>query len=164
MADGKIIDAPNNLKKAKIGSGRAKLNPQLLAHAEKVVEKIQAEYTDWADEDIAAFDAVVAELRDEGSDQDVAVRKLYRLSLDMKGQGGSFGFIMMSEVAASLNEFIAKRKKLSPLDIDVVDAHVSALHAVYGQRVRGDGGKTGRALLVGLEKLVAKADARDKVG
>jgi hypothetical protein len=140
------------------------MDPALLAHAEKVVEKIQAEYTDWADEDIAAFDAVVAELRAEGSDQDIAVRKLYRLSLDMKGQGGSFGFIMMSEVAASLNDFIAKRKKLSRLDIDVIDAHVSALHAVYGQRVRGDGGKTGRALLVGLEKLVARADAHDKVG
>lgn len=160
MADAKFINAPNKLQKAKVGTGRAKLDPQLLARAEKAVEKIQQNYTDWADEDIAAFDAALADLRKETGDHAAVIKELYRLSLDMKGQGGSFGYLMMSEVAASLHDFLARRTALSRLDIDVIDAHVSALHAIYGQQVRDDGGITGRALLAGLEKLVAKADAR----
>lgn len=160
MADAKFITAPNGLKKAKVGTGRARLDPAVLDRAEKAVEKIQHEYTDWADEDIAAFDVALAALRQDGCDQTAILQELYRLSHDMKGQGGSFGYVMMSEIAASLNDFIAGRTILVPLDIEVVDAHVAALRAVYAQRVRDDGGMTGRALLAGLGKLAARADER----
>ena len=160
MAEAQFINAPNNLKKAKVGSGRAKLDPQVLARAEKVVEKIQQEYTAWADEDMAAFDTVLAELKSTGCDQPATIKKIFSLSLDMKGQGGSFGYLLMSEVAASLNDFIAKRTRLSPLDIEVVDSHISTLHAIFRQNVRDDGGETGRALIAGLQRLVTKADTR----
>ena len=73
-----------------------------------------------------------------------------------------FGFLMMSEVAASLNEFLSGRTAFSTLDIEVVASHVSALRAVYVEAVRDDGGNTGRALLLGLQKLVEKADSADR--
>lgn len=159
MADAQFIKAPNNLRKAKIGNGPAKLDPAVLERAEKVIENIQSTYTDWADEELAALDAVVERLSSENSDQDSDIKALYTLSLDMKGSGGSFGYVMMSEVAASLNDFLQQKKALTKLDIEVVAAHVSALRAIYAEAIRDDGGDTGRALLVGLEKIVAKAQA-----
>ncbi len=156
MADVKVINVPNNLRKAKIGTGRAKLDMKALEQAEKVVEKIQEEYSDWADEDLVALDNVLRQLR-SGDDADAALRALYTLSLDMKGQGGSFGFRMMSEVAARLNDFIAPRDSLSKLDIDVVEAHINALHAIYRENIRDDGGKMGSMLLVGLDNARSQA-------
>jgi hypothetical protein len=160
MPDAKFINAPNNLRKAKVGTGRAKLDMKVLKKAENVVEKIQQEYSDWALEDLAALDDVLKALKSGDGEQPAALRALYTLSLDMKGQGGSFGFRMMSEVAARLNDFIALRGALSKLDIEVVDAHIAALHALYRENVRDDGGKMGTALLIGLDKIVAKANAR----
>jgi hypothetical protein len=159
MSDAQFIKAPNNLRKAKVGDGPAKLDQSLLDRAEKVIENIQSTYTDWADEDLAAFDATVGRLMSGECDQKTELKALYTLSLDMKGAGGSFGFVMMSEVAASLNDFLQQRETLSKLDIEVVAAHVSALRAIYAESIRDDGGKMGRALLVGLEKIVAKANA-----
>ena len=163
MADAKFINAPNNLRSAKKGSGRAKLDLKVLERAEKVVEKIQAEYSDWAEEDLVALDGVLKELKSGNADQQGPLKALYRLSLDMKGQGGSFGYRMMSEVAGRLNDFIAKRHALSALDIEVVEAHIAALHALYRQNVRDDGGKMGTALLIGLDKIVEKANARGQL-
>ncbi len=159
MSDVQIIKAPNNLRKAKMGDGKGKLDPAILQRAEKVVEKIQKEYTEWADEDLGALEATLDNLQAGKGDREEVVRDLYRISLDIKGSGGSFGFLMMSEVAGSLNDFLSSRTDLSVLDIDVVASHVSALRAIYVESIRDDGGNTGRALLIGLQKLIEKADA-----
>ena len=158
MSDAQFIKVPNNLRKAKSGNGLGKLDQSLLKRAEQVIENIQATYTDWADEELEALDAVVARLVSGSSDQSADLKELYTLSLDMKGSGGSFGYLMMSEVAASLNDFLQGKEALQKLDIEVVAAHVSALRAIYAESIRDDGGNMGRALLVGLEKIVAKAD------
>ena len=159
MSDVQFIKAPNNLRKAKQGTGKAKLDPAVLQRAEEVVERIQSEYTEWADDDLGALEAALDRLQAGSDDRESVVKDLYRISLDIKGSGGSFGFLMMSEVAASLNDFLGSRTDLVTLDIDVVASHVSALRAIYVESVRDDGGNTGRALLVGLQKLIAKADA-----
>lgn len=159
MSDAQFIKVPNNLRKAKTGSGPGKLDQSLLDRAEKVIENIQATYTEWADEELVMLDAVVARLVSGASDQNADIKALYTLSLDMKGSGGSFGYVMMSEVAASLNDFLQEKEVLGKLDIEVVAAHVSALRAIYAESIRDDGGNMGRALLVGLEKIVAKANA-----
>lgn len=159
MSEAEFIKTPNNLSKAKIGSGKGKLDPTVLQRAEKVVEKIQSDYTDWADEDLGALEAAAAALQAGEGDRETTVKDIYRISLDIKGSGGSFGFVMMSEVAASLNEFMAGRRDFTPLDIDVIASHVSALRAIYVESIRDDGGNTGRALLIGLQKLIEKADA-----
>ncbi len=158
MSESQIIKAPNYLRKAKIGSGKGKLDPAILRRAERVVEKIQREYTEWADEDLGALEATLASLQAGKDDREAVVKDLYRLSLDIKGSGGSFGFMMMSEVAGSLNDFLNNRADLTALDIDVVASHVSALRAIYVQSIRDDGGNTGRELLIGLQKLIEKAN------
>jgi chemotaxis protein histidine kinase CheA len=159
MSDVQIIKAPNNLRKAKMGTGKAKLDPAVLQRAEKVVERIQTEYTAWADDDLGALEAALAGLQAGDGDKEALVKDLFRLSLDIKGSGGSFGFLMMSEVAGSLNDFLTSRTDLSALDMDVIAQHVSALRAIYVESIRDDGGNTGRALLIGLQKLIEKADA-----
>lgn len=159
MSDAQIIKAPNNLRKAKQGTGKGKLDPAVLQRAEKAVEKIQRDYTEWADEDLGALEATLATLQAGKEDQETVVKNLYRISLDIKGSGGSFGFLMMSEVAASLNNFLDNRTDLTGLDIDVVASHVTTLRAIYVESIRDDGGNTGRELLIGLQKLIEKADA-----
>ena len=159
MSDAQIIKPPNNLRKAKEGSGKAMLDPAVLERAEKVVEDLQKNYTEWADEDLGALEAALDRLQTGGDGGEKVVKDLFRISLDLKGSGGSFGYLMISEVAGSLNNFLGRRTDFSLLDMEVIDAHVSALRAIYTESVRDDGGDTGRALLVELEKLIRKADA-----
>ena len=158
MSEVEIINTPNNLQKAKMGDGKGKLDPAVLERAEKVVEQIKNEYTDWAKEDLAALEAALSNFQSGIGDQEAALKDLFRVSLDIKGSGGSFGFFMMSEVAASLNDFLGSHSNMTSFDVSVVEAHVSALRAIYVESIRDDGGNTGRALLIGLQKLIEKAD------
>ena len=64
----------------------------------------------------------------------------------------------LGALEATLNDFLDDRTELTALDINVVASHVSALRAVYVEFVRDDGGNTGRALLIGLQNLIEKAN------
>ena len=135
MSEAEYIKAPNNLRKAKIGSGKGKLDPELLQRAEKVVKKIQSDYTEWADEDLGALEAALVDLQAGADDRDAIIKDLYRISLDIKGSGGSFGFLMMSEVAAAVME------SSDPEDLRVIDEVFDALTRMFsegGKRYYGD--------------------------
>lgn len=158
MADSQtqFIRPPNSLRKAKIGSGPAKLDAQLLARAEAAVEAMHDNYADWADEDLTVMEQRLKVIR-EAEDQSEHIRVMFRHALDMKGQGGSFGYDMVTQVAGSLADFVDGRTELRGIDFEVVAAHVKTMRAVLAEDVKGDGGKTGQALMAGLNAMVAKA-------
>ena len=158
QSQAQFIRPPNGLRKAKVGSGPAKLDPQLLANAEAAVDDMQRHYADWADEDLTMLEKTLIDIR-EADDQIPHIKTLFRHALDMKGQGGSFGYDMVTQVAGSLADFITGRSELKGIDFDVVAAHVQTMRAVFAEDVKGDGGKTGKALMGGLHAIVAKAAA-----
>lgn len=159
MDDVEIISAPNSLRKAKSGSGPAKLDPALLQRAENAVKQMAASYSDWVRDDMGEIEAAMKRLTaSQGSDTE-SVKVLYWLAFDMKGQGGSFGFPLVTEAAGSLATYLSGRKTLDSFGLEVVAAHISAMRAVIGENVRDDGGATGGQLVEGLRRLVEKARA-----
>jgi chemotaxis protein histidine kinase CheA len=160
MSDSQIIHAPHTLKKAKMGSGPGKLDTKAIACAESAVKEMAKDYTQWAQEDVSSLDAALGEARARPDDHAQAIRTLFRVALDMKGQGTSFGYRLITEVGDSLASFVEERKSLSPFDQEVVASHISAMRAVFSEAVRDDGGDTGRALVEGLHRLVEKAVAQ----
>ncbi len=161
MSDVEIIKAPNSLSKAKTGSGPAKLDTELLERAEKAVHKMEASYNEWVKDDLDEIEATLKELAAaDGKDMDI-VKKLYRVVFDTKGQGGSFGYPLLTQVAGSLADFLNDRDELNRFGLEVTAAHVSAMRAVIKEGVRDDGGETGIELVESLHALVAKARAAE---
>ena len=80
MSDVQFIKAPDNLCEAKQGTGKENLDPAVLQRAEKVVERIQSEYTEWADDDLGALEAALARLQAGKDDPEAVVKDLYRIS------------------------------------------------------------------------------------
>ena len=161
MSGAEIIKAPNSLKKAKMGSGPAKLDKALLERAEAAVQKLEVNYSEWVKDDLDEIEKTLRKLiAAEGKDLD-ALKALYRVVFDTKGQAGSFGFPLLTEAAGSLAEFICDRTELDRFAIEVAAAHVSAMRAIVKENVRDDGGQTGAELMAGLQALVAKARAAE---
>lgn len=158
MSDVQFIKVPNTLRKAKIGSGPAKLDKKLLAGAEQAVTDMQGDFSIWVQDDLKAMDAAAETLRSGEGDREKARKDLYRMAIDLKGQAGSFGYQMVTTIAGSLLDFIAARDDVSDFDVDVVESHIGAIRAILVENARDDAGKTGQALLAGLGKLVAKAN------
>lgn len=159
MADAEIIKAPNTLTKAKLGSGPAKLDSELLERAEMAVQKMEVSYNEWVKDDLDEIEKTLKGLvAADGKDPD-GISNLYRVVFDTKGQGGSFGFPLLTQVAGSLADFLNEKKELNRFGLEVSTAHVSAMRAVITENIRDEGGETGIALVESLHTLVAKARA-----
>jgi chemotaxis protein histidine kinase CheA len=158
MSDAQFIKVPNNLRKAKVGSGRAKLDKGLLEVAEQAISDMQGDFAEWVLDDLKTMDATVVTLKSGSGDCAKARSELYRMALDLKGQAGSFGYQMVTAIAASLLDFISPREDITGFDVGVAEAHIGAIRAILAEKARDDAGETGQALLDGLSVLVAKAN------
>ncbi len=100
MSDAQFIKPPNNLRKAKIGLGPGKMDPELIAKAEVAMAELEDDYMNWAQEDLQNLEAAFNKLRDDGPGeaQPNNLKRMFAIALDMKSQGGSFGYHMITAV------------------------------------------------------------------
>jgi hypothetical protein len=82
---------------------------------------------------------------------------VFQIAHDIKGQGGSFNYDLMTIIGDMLCRYIEGLKgKSSQLANDVIELHINALHAVISQELKGNGGPVGNQLLSGLELVIKK--------
>ncbi|MBP5857694.1 Hpt domain-containing protein [Marivibrio halodurans] len=152
--DVEIVTPPHTLKKKVSGSGGP--TPEMLARAEAAIAKMSDDYPEWAGKDVEKLSALVETLSPEQATNTGAARDAFRLAHDMRGQGGSFGYPLMTRIANSFCRFMEKMETLDAGAIDILSTHVDAMRAVIGHKVSGDGGETGRQIAEGLEQATRK--------
>ena len=81
------------------------------------------------------------------------LKDVFGLVHNMKGQGDSFGYDLVSRISASLCDFLCGISVADDEDMRVIKAHVDALGLVITHRVPGNGGEMGRELIGSLEEL-----------
>lgn len=149
-----IIRPPNTLAKAKTGSGKGVIDHEAIARAEAAIEQVGKSFQDWASADLAAMEAALEAVKSEPSQHDVQIREIYRRAMDLKGQGGTFGFVLITEIGQSLKTFTEGLDTVGGRDVGIILAHIGAMKTVLLEGIRGDGGDVGRAIVAGLAKLV----------
>jgi HPt (histidine-containing phosphotransfer) domain-containing protein len=115
------------------------------AEAERALRELAADY-------IAVTGKQVDDLQrcfDTPNWQDVTwSTQVYRTAHEIKGQGSTFGYKLISEIGASLCRLIRQREKLPAAEFDQrALAHCAAVRSVLEKNLRGDGGADGAALL-----------------
>ena len=78
----------------------------------------------------------------------------------MKGQGGTFGYQLITDFAEGLYNFTSTGAGLSDSHVEIIKAHIDAMRVVIRERIDGDGGEIGSELKKGLEASVAKYGGR----
>lgn len=137
------------------GTGQTIAQTELLADAEAVLASLADGYPDI----LAGVAREMAGIIDAGGGEGGALDydTLLRLAHDVKGQAGSVGYAMASEVAWSLCRVIQTQRHPWPgpgLRM-ILGAHVQALMAIARNRCRGDGGGIGREIVDALRGLEA---------
>lgn len=152
-----FIRPPNSLAKAKTGTGKGVIDHEAIALAEAAIEQVGESFQEWASADLTAMEAALESLKSDPAQNDVQIREIYRRALDLKGQGGSFGYMLITEIGQLLKIFTEGLQTVGPRDVEIILAHIGAMKTVLDQGIRGDGGDVGRAIVAGLTKLVEKA-------
>ena len=115
------------------------LDPESLARAEAALARLGTDYPRWIGADLAAARACLDPAPDP--------IRLYRLVHDIKGQAGTFGYPLISAIAARLCAFL----QAEPPYRDRVGRHLDAMAEVIARGLSGDGGEAGRELLSRLD-------------
>jgi len=91
-------------------------------------------YQGWAVDDLQnlwqAFQDTVAGSAD--------VERMFDIAHEVRGQGGTFGYPLISSIGDSLCKYLEQRKSLSPIELEVIKIHILAMKAVFRQSLKGD--------------------------
>ena len=113
MSDDKleIINPPNALKQ-KVGTGDAgAVDMEALERAEQVIFGMTGSYLNWVAEDLQKIDTAYVVLKAADGDRKAELNGVFQVAHDIKGQGGSFGYDLITAIGNELCRFIEKSKK-----------------------------------------------------
>ncbi|WP_299438687.1 response regulator [uncultured Rhodospira sp.] len=157
-ADVWIFYLPNTLKE-KLGRGSQvvfELPVAVLEKAEKELDRVALDFHVWARDYLVRLGRMIetAEAKPE------ARRRLFReingLAHELRGQGGLFGYPLVTTLALSLFEATAPGCSDDDATVAIVRAHIDTIRAVVRDQVKGDGGAVGRALMDTLRDAITR--------
>jgi chemotaxis protein histidine kinase CheA len=145
-------------KAAGLGGNDAllELDAAAMMRAEELLSAASEDYPDWAlktVDELARQHQICVSNRASCHE---AFDYLRRAAHDLKGQGATFGYPLVTHIAQSLHQFVSPSERPTDVQLDIIKAHIDAMRAVLRERVRGDGGAIGKALMMGLDAAIQK--------
>lgn len=123
------------------------LPPEILARAEAALAGLSGRYMDWAAADAARLRTCLGEIQTPGADFGLLLPRLFTISHDMKGQAATFGYPLVSELGNRLCRLIEEGTAPDSEAVARMVRLAEGMERVIAERLDGDGGETGRALL-----------------
>lgn len=124
-----------------------------LARAEEATTLLKQNYTVWAREDVEKGQRHLDDASGDPARARVHLDGLYAVMHNVKGQGSSFGYPLVTRVAQSLCKLLGAKHDAGEPMMRVAQAHLDALKLVLEQKIEGSGGETGEKLAGKLEAL-----------
>lgn len=149
-------------KTAGLAPGNTSISPEALEKAQKALSKMSEDYPDWVSGLIVKLQEQHGRCVDSPEMRRDCFEEINHMAHDMKGQGGTFGYPLITSFADSLYGFTIQRPgDISDNQIELVKAHVDAMRAVIRGRVSGSGGEIGETLSTSLNDAIAKYEQTD---
>lgn len=154
--DHEVIQPPDTLK-GKVSFSADGVDLEMLEKAEQIVAGLQGSYLEWVQEDLKKLQALYDEAKAaDTADRAALFKAIFNVAHDVKGQGGSFGYHLMTAVGNQLCRFLEAAPQAGEGELQVVALHIDAMRLIIAQRMEGEGGRQGEAMLRGLQAVVAK--------
>ena len=155
MADDEmeIINPPNTLKSKVREGGPGAVDLATLERAENVIAGMADSYLEWVQEDLVRIEAAYKKLAAAAKPRKEEAEQVFQVAHDIKGQGGSFGYDLMTLIANELCRLIERQDEFGDAEVQAVKVHIDAMKLVIQNRMKGDGGTNGKALVEGIRQV-----------
>ena len=150
---------PNNLKEKAAGlgaSGPGELPLELLEEAEEQLQRSSLDFTDWALDYLRQLSELCRDALAKPGSRKKDFQEINLLSHELRGQGGTFGYPLITVLAKMVFDITYDGCRDDDNAVEIVKAHIDAMRAVIREKIAGDGGEIGQALLKSLEAVIKK--------
>ena len=134
----------------------------ILLEADQGIADMSKDYLDYARDDARRLGAACDELESSGGAKE-AIETAYWIAHQMKGQGGTFGYPLITAVGASLCDLLDGRESLDAAQVQAARLHFEAMSLVVSRPLKGDDGE-GAKMVEGLLKVAARASRASGAG
>ena len=147
---------------AAAGGEEGTLAKEALERAEAEFKKMAEDYPDWVGKYIKQLYQELVGAKEKSPEQRTTFFvRINQVAHELTGQGGTFGYPLISTFGKSLFELTSAREgSISESQINIAKSHVDAIQAVIKGRVAGDGGAVGAELVKSLSDAIAKYQAK----
>lgn len=151
-----FIQPPTTLKD-KVTVSANGVDLKALEQAEQLIAGMQDSYLEWVEDDLKKISGFYQQAVSEVDNRAQLFDDIFSVSHDIKGQGGSFNYPLMTMIGNLLCRFLERREG-DPKEshMAIIKVHIDAMRLVIAQRMEGDGGRAGDNLIRGLNAAVAK--------
>jgi hypothetical protein len=125
-----------------------------LARAEAAVAALARDYLVWAKADLEASYRHLAAAREDPAQRPQHIAALFSVAHNIKGQGSSFGYPLMTRVGQSLCRLTRLPLTFGQSDLALIEAHLQLMSEIITQQATGDGTATLRTNVTQMELLV----------
>ena len=127
--------------------------PEAVRKAQEAVAALADNFTDWMRSDLDSALASLAHAKASLPDNASHMSDIYAVCHNIKGQGGSFGYDLITHVGKSLCDYIHDEGSASERKLKVVEAHLTAIKFIVDRDIQGEGGDVGKQLQAKLQSL-----------
>ena len=128
----------------------------MLARAEAAVRELTSDYPGWAMADVEQLLQQIASIPPGAAREDPIVTSTHKKAHDMRGQGGSFGYPVITAIAESFCRFLNGLSTVDKKALEILAAHAKAMRVILANGLAGDGGPAGKKLIGELQAVVQK--------
>lgn len=125
----------------------------LIRAAEAEVAALAESFTVWVKEDLEKAEAEFDRAKARPGENEDDIRKIFTVCHDIKGQAGSFGYSLMTQIGGSLCDAIREGGGADEERLKVIEGHLKAMKFIVDREITGDGGEVGQKLLYKLRQL-----------
>lgn len=137
-------------------SDEPQFDADLIAAAESKIADMEGDYADWVRESIEEMNKAHRTMSDDPSSFEQQMATINRVALELRGQGGIFGYPLMTQFGKSLYETTVPGADPSTQLLELIDAHNDLIKVVMNQKIKGDGGPVGHELMNSLAEAKKK--------
>lgn len=130
---------------------------EALDAAAAVIARLAEDYPERAQQNIAELEGAFSALNADNREPSL-LGALFAVAHNMRGQGATFDFPLVTEIATNLCMLLEDRERIDDALLDAIEVHIDSLKLVVTQPIKGDGGVEGAELLDGLRDVSAKAN------
>lgn len=140
-----------------VAAGTGAIPTAALEKAEETFRKMAEDYPDWVNQSLQRlreeFEAAGAKPPESRTPN---FHRINQMAHELKGQGGTFGYPLISTFGKSLHEFTGASAGTTDAHMEIIKSHIDAMQAVIKGRIAGNGGAVGAELVKTLERAIEK--------
>jgi len=126
-----------------------------LARAQAAVAALSRDYLNWARADLDQCRQHLAAAQAAPDQSSPHIEALFGVAHNIKGQGTSFGYPLMTQLGQSLCQLTRLPSPFDAAKLGLVAAHLEVMASVLDQEARDDGTPVLQAQAAALERAVA---------